>query len=150
VITVGGTNGKGSTCAMLDAMLRCAGYRTGLYTSPHLLRYNERVRIDGRDVDDDALVAAFDAVEDARTMGEPVPLTYFEFGTLAALRLFAHARPDIAVLEVRRPALVRHVRVALPPGRYRSPAAAAMTDVLREVSAELERQGEPSRPRAAS
>ena len=63
VITVGGTNGKGSTCAMLESILRAAGYRVGLYTSPHLLRYNERVRIDGREVDDDALVAAFAAVE---------------------------------------------------------------------------------------
>ena len=65
-ITVTGTNGKGSTCAMLDAMLRCAGYRVGLYTSPHLLRYNERVRIDGAAVDDEALIEAFNAVEDAR------------------------------------------------------------------------------------
>jgi len=102
VITVTGTNGKGSTSAMLDAMLRAAGYRTVLYTSPHLLRYNERVRIDGEDADDDALIAAFNAVEDARTKPgeEPVALTYFEFGTLAALLLFERAAPDAAVLEV--------------------------------------------------
>src|SRR4051812_12406032 len=61
VITVGGTNGKGSTCAMLESILRCAGYSTGLYTSPHLLRYNERVRIDGVEASDDALVDAFNA-----------------------------------------------------------------------------------------
>ena len=66
VITVGGTNGKGSTCAMLEAILRAAGYRTGLYTSPHLVRYNERVRIAGAEADDAALCAAFEAVEKAR------------------------------------------------------------------------------------
>ena len=71
VVTVTGTNGKGSTCAMLDSMLRCAGYRVGLYTSPHLLRYNERVRIDGEPADDDALVEAFNAVEDARIASDP-------------------------------------------------------------------------------
>ena len=82
VITVGGTNGKGSTCAMLESILRAAGYRTGLYTSPHLVRYNERVRIAGAEAGDDALCEGFEAVEAARG---GVPLTYFEFGTLAAL-----------------------------------------------------------------
>jgi dihydrofolate synthase / folylpolyglutamate synthase len=101
VITVGGTNGKGSTCAMLDSVLRCAGYRTARYTSPHLLRYNERVALDGVAQGDDALIEAFHAVEDARTLaGPPVPLTYFEFGTLAALWIFARAAPDAIVLEV--------------------------------------------------
>jgi dihydrofolate synthase/folylpolyglutamate synthase len=97
VVTVTGTNGKGSTCAMLEAILRCAGYRTGLYTSPHLLRYNERVRIGGEPQDDAALVAAFHAVEDARG---GVALTYFEYGTLAALHAFARAGLDAAILEV--------------------------------------------------
>ena len=101
VVTVTGTNGKGSTAAMLEAMLRAAGYRTALYTSPHLMRYNERVRLDGRDAGDDDLVHALNVVEDARTAGDaPVPLTYFEFGTLAALWLFARARPEALVLEV--------------------------------------------------
>jgi dihydrofolate synthase/folylpolyglutamate synthase len=101
VFTVAGTNGKGSTCAMIDAMLRCAGYRVGLYTSPHLLRYNERVAVDGVAADDAALVAAFNAVEDARTaVDPPTPLTYFEFGTLAAFALFTAAKLDAAVLEV--------------------------------------------------
>jgi dihydrofolate synthase/folylpolyglutamate synthase len=101
VVTVTGTNGKGSTTAFCDAMLRAAGYRTGRYTSPHLTRYNERVALDGAPVEDDALIAAFHAVEDARTAVAPAtPLTYFEFGTLAALWLFARARPDALVLEV--------------------------------------------------
>jgi dihydrofolate synthase/folylpolyglutamate synthase len=99
-ITVSGTNGKGSTCALIEATLRSAGYRAGLYTSPHLMRYNERVRIGGADVSDAELLAAFDAVENARTAGAPVPLTYFEFGTLAALWLFARAKLDALVLEV--------------------------------------------------
>ncbi|RPD86362.1 bifunctional tetrahydrofolate synthase/dihydrofolate synthase [Luteimonas sp. 100069] len=97
VITIGGTNGKGSTVAFVEAIARAAGWRVGAYTSPHLLAYNERVRIDGRDVDDAALVAAFEAVETAR--GD-TPLTYFETGTLAALWLFARADLDLAVLEV--------------------------------------------------
>ncbi|OFZ88609.1 MAG: bifunctional folylpolyglutamate synthase/dihydrofolate synthase [Betaproteobacteria bacterium RBG_16_66_20] len=97
ILTVGGTNGKGSTCAMLEAVLRSAGYRTGLYTSPHLLRYNERVRIAGREADDAALCEAFAAVERARGA---VPLTYFEFGTLAAFVLFSKENLDAAILEV--------------------------------------------------
>jgi dihydrofolate synthase/folylpolyglutamate synthase len=97
IITVGGTNGKGSTCAMLESILQAGGYRTGLYTSPHLLRYNERVRIAGREADDEALCDAFAAVESAR--GD-VPLTYFEFATLAAFVLFSKANLDAAVLEV--------------------------------------------------
>ena len=97
VVTVTGTNGKGSTCAMLEAVLRRAGYRTGLYSSPHLSRYNERVRIGGEPQDDAALVAAFNAVEDAR--GD-IPLTYFEYGTLAAFHAFARAGLDAAILEV--------------------------------------------------
>jgi len=97
VITVTGTNGKGSTCAILESMLVAAGYRTGLYTSPHLVSYNERVRIDGAAVTDDALLAAFNAVEDARA---DVPLTYFEYGTLAAFWLFAREDLATVVLEV--------------------------------------------------
>jgi dihydrofolate synthase / folylpolyglutamate synthase len=97
VITVGGTNGKGSTVAFLEAMLRADGRRVGAYTSPHLLRYNERVRIDGVEASDDALVAAFERIEAAR--GD-IALTYFEYGTLAALLLFADAKLDVALLEV--------------------------------------------------
>ena len=96
-ITVGGTNGKGSTCAILERISIEAGYRTGLYTSPHLLRYNERVRIDGTDAADEALVASFEEVERARGA---TPLTYFEYGTLAALALFRDAGLDLTILEV--------------------------------------------------
>ncbi len=88
---------KGSTCAMLDSILGCAGYRAGLYTSPHLLRYNERVRLCGREADDAALCEAFEAVERARGK---IPLTYFEYGTLAAAWLFAREQLDAVVLEV--------------------------------------------------
>lgn len=97
VITAGGTNGKGSTVAFIESIARAGGWKVGTYTSPHLLRYNERVRIDGVDATDDELVAAFNAVEAAR--GE-VSLTYFEAGTLAALWLFERAVLDLAVLEV--------------------------------------------------
>jgi dihydrofolate synthase/folylpolyglutamate synthase len=97
VIIVGGTNGKGSTVAFLDAMLRAAGHGVGTYTSPHVLRYNERVAIDGVPVDDARLVAAFERVEAAR--GD-ISLTFFEFGTLAAFLVLAEAGLDVAVLEV--------------------------------------------------
>jgi len=97
VISVAGTNGKGSSVAYLEAIYRQAGYRTGAYTSPHLVNYNERVRLDGRPVDDQTLLAAFRRVESARGQ---VPLTYFEFGTLVALCIFADADPDLCILEV--------------------------------------------------
>ncbi|MGD9788570.1 MAG: bifunctional tetrahydrofolate synthase/dihydrofolate synthase [Sulfuricellaceae bacterium] len=97
LVTVGGTNGKGSTCAFLEAIFAAAGYRVGLYTSPHLLRYNERVRVAGREADDDALCRAFAAVEAARGK---TALTYFEFGTLAAMWHFMQQGVDVAVLEV--------------------------------------------------
>jgi dihydrofolate synthase/folylpolyglutamate synthase len=97
VITVGGTNGKGSCVAMLEAMLRAGGYRVGTYASPHLLRFNERIRVDGAEVDDRTLCRAFEAVESAR--GE-VSLTYFEHVTLAAFWVFARAALEVMVLEV--------------------------------------------------
>jgi len=97
VITVGGTNGKGSACAMLEAILCHAGYTVGCYTSPHLLRYNERVRIARREASDVQLERAFAAVNEARATTQ---LTYFEFGTLAAAWLFVEERVDVAVLEV--------------------------------------------------
>ena len=97
VILVGGTNGKGSTCAMLERIFLAAGYRTGVYSSPHLLRYNERVRINGQAADDAALCAGFARVEAAR--GD-TSLTYFEFGTLAAWETFSQASLDVLILEV--------------------------------------------------
>lgn len=97
VITVAGTNGKGSTVAFIESIARAGEWKIGAYTSPHLLRYNERVRINGVEADDASLVEAFEAVEAARGQ---TPLTYFEFGTLAALWLFQRAGLDLAVLEV--------------------------------------------------
>ena len=97
VITVGGTNGKGSCCAMLESILMCAGYRVGTYTSPHLLRYNERVRVAGVEASDDVLCRAFERIE--RVRGD-TSLTYFEFGTLAAMLEFVSAEIDVAILEV--------------------------------------------------
>ena len=97
VITVAGTNGKGSSVAMLESILSAGGYRVGRYSSPHLLRYNERIRIAGEEIGDDALCAAFESVDRAR---DDTSLSYFEFGTLAALSLFSQARLDIALLEV--------------------------------------------------
>lgn len=97
VFTVTGTNGKGSTVAALDGFLRRAGRRTGTYTSPHLVAYNERVRIDGRNASDGELLEAFERVEEARA---GAPLTFFEFGTLAALDIFRARSADAWVLEV--------------------------------------------------
>lgn len=97
VVTVTGTNGKGSTCAFVAAMLRAQGLKVGVYSSPHLLRYNERVLIDGQEASDERLCDAFAAVEAAR--GE-ISLTYFEMGTLAAFWLFYQSKLDAVVLEV--------------------------------------------------
>ena len=97
VITVGGTNGKGSTVALLRRMLSVAGYRVGTFTSPHLIRYNERITIAEREVSDASLVAAFERIDAAR--GDDT-LTFFEFNTLAALLIFETANLDAMVLEV--------------------------------------------------
>ena len=101
VITVAGTNGKGSTCAMLEAILGQAGYRTGVYTSPHLVRFEERLRLLGEASNATQLVAGFAAVERARTEnGDEISLTYFEFSTLAILDVMARSGLDVAILEV--------------------------------------------------
>jgi dihydrofolate synthase/folylpolyglutamate synthase len=97
VITVAGTNGKGSTCAMLEAILSEAGYRTGVYTSPHLVHFEERCRVAGEIVEPEALVPHFERVAQAR---EDVSLTYFEFTTLAILSLLADKQLDVVILEV--------------------------------------------------
>jgi len=97
LISVAGTNGKGSTCAMIESIARHAGYRTALYVKPHLVHFEERCRIDGAQADAAGLLPHFEAVEAAR--GE-ITLTYFEFTMLAILRAFAQARPDVVILEV--------------------------------------------------
>ena len=97
VITVAGTNGKGSSVAYLREILTSAGYRVGCYTSPHLNRYNERIVINGKEASDSAICGAFDIIDQQR--GD-TPLTYFEFGTLAALLLISKAHIDVAILEV--------------------------------------------------
>lgn len=96
-VTVGGTNGKGSCVAMLDAILRAEGYRVATYTSPHLLRYNERMRINGECVEDNRICEAFARIDQVR--GETT-LSFFEFGTLAALYIFSQAALDVQILEV--------------------------------------------------
>ncbi len=102
IVTVAGTNGKGSTCAMLAQIYQQAGFNVGCYTSPHLLRYNERVRVNGNEASDEALCAAFAAVEKARQGddADEIPLTYFEVGTLAAMWHFVQIDVDVAILEI--------------------------------------------------
>ncbi|MFN3732303.1 bifunctional tetrahydrofolate synthase/dihydrofolate synthase [Comamonas testosteroni] len=101
VITVAGTNGKGSTCAMLEAVALQSGYRPGVYTSPHLVHFEERCRVGGEIVKAEELIPHFEAVEQARVKGgKEVALTYFEFTTLAILRLMSLSRLDVAILEV--------------------------------------------------
>ncbi len=97
VITVAGTNGKGSTVAFLEAIYRAAGYRAGTYTSPHLVRYNERIRVAGVEASDDAIIRAFDRIDSARGY---TTVTYFEFGTFAAVEIFMEMNVDLAILEV--------------------------------------------------
>lgn len=96
VITVGGTNGKGTTCRLLETILLNAGYRVGVYSSPHLIRYNERVRIQNQELSDEAHTASFTFIEEHKTQS----LTYFEFSTLSALHLFKQAKLDVVILEV--------------------------------------------------
>lgn len=100
VVTVAGTNGKGSTCAMLEAVLMQSGYKTGVYTSPHLVHFEERCRLLGEHVTPAQLCEAFEVVEVARTEGEVISLTYFEFTTLAILWLLQQAKLDVVILEV--------------------------------------------------
>ncbi len=97
LITVAGTNGKGSCVAMLDAIYRAQGYQTGNYTSPHLLRYNERIKLNGKEASDQLIINAFEQIEAARGH---ISLSYFEFGTLAAMLIFARKQVDVAILEV--------------------------------------------------
>ncbi len=100
VITVAGTNGKGSTCAMLESILRQAGYRTAVYTSPHLVHFEERLRLDGESVASELLLQGFAAVEAARTRQPEISLSYFEFSTLAIFHVMQQRPLDVAILEV--------------------------------------------------
>ncbi len=107
IITVAGTNGKGSTVAFLDSILRAEGYKTGAYTSPHLINYNERIVLNGEQADDATIIQAFEAIDEARhtikdDTGElvDISLTYFEFSTLAAMFIYQQQNVDVAVLEV--------------------------------------------------
>ncbi|MDX1352994.1 MAG: bifunctional folylpolyglutamate synthase/ dihydrofolate synthase, partial [Thiomicrorhabdus sp.] len=97
VITVAGTNGKGSSVAMLSAVLQAAGYQVGTYTSPHILAFNERIQINGQSVSDRLIIDAFNLIEQQR---QKTKLTYFEFSTLAALTIFQQSNLDVVVLEV--------------------------------------------------
>lgn len=97
VVTVAGTNGKGSCVATMEAILQQAGYKTGCYTSPHIHAFNERIRINSKSIDDESLVAALEAIDGAR---EGESLSYFEYATLAGLYLFRESQVDIALLEV--------------------------------------------------
>ena len=97
VITIAGTNGKGSTVTYLETILLKAGYTVGCYTSPHFRKYNERVRLNGKNISDEHLCHAFQSITDARA---EISLTYFEYGTLAALEIFKRTQPDVILLEV--------------------------------------------------
>ncbi len=97
VITVAGTNGKGSSVALLESIYQSAGYQTSAFTSPHLLRYNERIHLDAEEADDQTICEAFERIDQAR---QEISLTYFEFGALAALDIFYRAKPDVIILEV--------------------------------------------------
>lgn len=100
IITVAGTNGKGSTCAMLAQIYQQAGYQVGSYSSPHLMRYNERVKVNGAEVGDADLCRAFAVVDAARNQDEVIALTYFEVGTLAAMWHFMQTKLDVVILEI--------------------------------------------------
>ena len=111
VITVAGTNGKGSSVALLESIYQSAGYQTGVYSSPHLLRYNERIHLNGEEVSDEIICEAFERIDQARLKSagfnnschedsEEISLTYFEFGSLAALDIFFRSKPDVMILEV--------------------------------------------------
>src|SRR3990167_4483856 len=97
VITVAGTNGKGSTVKTLESIYTAADYRTALYTSPHILKFNERIRVNNQEIDDQSLITAFSVIHQAR---KDISLSFFEFTTLAALYLFQQAKPEVIILEV--------------------------------------------------
>ena len=137
VVIVGGTNGKGSTATFVERMLAADRYRAGLYTSPHLLAYNERVRVAGAVATDAALCEAFAAVEAVR---RDTPLTYFEFGTLAALWLFARERLDVWVLEVGLGGRLDAVNIVDPDVAVVTTVALDHTDYLGPTREDIGRE----------
>ena len=134
VITVAGTNGKGSTVCMLSTILAKAGYKVGSYTSPHLVHYNERVRINGQPVSDELLCDAFARVDAAR---EGVSLTYFEFGALTAFDIFSRSELDVAVLEVGLGGRLDAVNLIDPDVAVLTTIALDHTDWLGETREEI-------------
>ncbi len=134
VITVAGTNGKGSTVCMLSTILAAAGYKVGAYTSPHLVNYNERVRINGKPVSDESLCEAFERVDAAR---QDVSLTYFEFGALTAFDVFSRSDLDVAVLEVGLGGRLDAVNLIDPDVAVLTTIALDHTDWLGETREEI-------------
>jgi len=147
VILVGGTNGKGSTVACLESIYSQAGYNAATYTSPHLLQYNERIRLAGKMVSDEQLISAFEAVEKAR---ENIPITYFEFGTLTALMIFSMENPDIVILEVGLGGRLDAVNIVEPDISIITSIALDHTDwlgdTIEEISAEKAGIARPGKP----
>jgi len=129
LIMVAGTNGKGSVVAMLEAMASAAGYSVCSYTSPHILRYNERLRIRGEEIDDSSLCESFERIDQAR--GEAA-LTYFEFGTLAAIDCFKRAQPELVIMEVGLGGRLDAVNIMQPDVSVITPIAIDHTDWLGE------------------
>ena len=137
VVTISGTNGKGTCAHFLDRLLRADGARTGLYTSPHLLHFNERVRLDGEPIDDESLCRAFARVEAVR---EDVALTFFEFTTLAALCAFSEASVDVVILEVGLGGRLDAVNVVDPDVAIVTRIGLDHTDVLGETVDDIARE----------
>src|SRR3954470_12079654 len=134
-VQVAGTNGKGSTAAMAEAILRSAGLRTGLFTSPHLARFTERIRIDGREIDGDQLAALDPAI-----VATGVPLTYFEISAVLAFRAFAEARVDVAVLETGLGGRLDAVTAASPVATAITSIGLDHTDLLGGTLAQIARE----------
>lgn len=136
-ITIAGTNGKGSCVAFLEAIYRAQGYRVGAYTSPHILRYNERIRVDGQPVSDEDICAAFERIDAVR--GD-TSLSYFEFGTLAALDIFSRADVDVRILEVGLGGRLDAVNIVDPDVALVTTIAIDHVDWLGHTEAEIGRE----------
>ncbi len=137
IITVGGTNGKGSTCAMLESIYSASRYKVGLFSSPHLLRFNERIRVDKQEVRDAEIIDAFEEIESAR---KEITLTYFEFSFLAAYLIFHRADVDVAILEVGLGGRLDAVNVLDPTCAVVTNVALDHTDYLGDTREEIARE----------